>query len=147
MVITMDSKQVISDLSDLIQLDYDAIAAYLSAIKRLDKAEYKAKLTEFLGDHKRHVEELGSAVRSEGGTPPTEGDAMKILTQGKVVIAGLLGDEAILKAMNANEKVTNIKYEEAVKIGYAEHILVILRQGLSDERRHKDWIVATLEQH
>lgn len=147
MATVTDSKHTISDLNDLIQLDYDAIAAYQSAIERLDKAEYKTKLTEFLGDHKRHVEELGKAVRNEGGTPPTGGDAMKILTKGKVLIAGLVGDEAILKAMSANEKVTNTKYEEAVKTGYAEEIQAILRQGLSDERRHKDWIEATLNKH
>lgn len=147
MATATDSKQIISDLSDLIKLDYDAIAAYESAIERLDNAEYKSKLTEFLGDHERHVEELGNAVRTEGGTPPTEGGAMKILTEGKVVIAGLMGDDAILKAMRANEEVTNTKYKEAVETTYAEPIQAVLRQGLADERRHKDWIIATLEKH
>lgn len=139
-----DSKETISDLSDLIKLDYDAIAAYESAIERLDDAAYKAKLAEFLADHKRHVEELGEAVRSEGGQPPTEGGAMQLLTKGKVVLADLMGDEAILKAMRANEEVTNTKYEDAVETGYAEKIQAILRQGLADERRHKDWIVSAL---
>lgn len=142
-----DTKDIISDLSDLIQLDYDAIAAYKSAIERLDTTEYKAKLAEFMGDHKRHVDELGKAVRNAGGTPPTEGDAMVILTKGKVVIAGLVGDKPILMAMRANEEVTNTKYEDAVETGYPEPIQAILRQGLADERRHRDWIVASLEKH
>lgn len=142
---TTDTEQVISDLSDLIQLDYDAIAAYQSAIERLDNAAFKAKLTEFLSDHERHVEELGNAVRNEGGNPPTEGDVKKILTKGKVVIADLFGDEAILKAMKANETVTNTKYEEAVETGYPENIQAVLRGGLADERRHKSWIETTLE--
>lgn len=140
-----DSKEIISDLSDLIQLDYDAIAAYKSAIERLDKAEYKAKLTEFMGDHERHVKELGKAVRDEGGTPPTGGDALMILTKGKVVIAGLVGDKAILMAMRANEEVTNTKYEDAVETGYPEQVQALLRKGLADERRHRAWIIATLE--
>lgn len=147
MATATDSKQIISDLSDLIKLDYDAIAAYQAAIERLDNAEYKTNLAEFMGDHERHIEELSKVVRSEGGTPPDEGGALKILTKGKVVIAGLVGDEAILKAMRANEEVTNTKYEEAVGTGYAEPIQAILRQGLADERRHKDWIAATLEKH
>lgn len=145
MTTTTDSKQIITDLNDLMEVDYDAIAAYQSAIERLDNADYKAKLTEFMGDHKRHIEELSKVVRDEGGTPPTEGDAMKILTKGKVVIAGLVGDETILKAMNANEKVTNTKYEDAVEAGYAEQIQSLLHKGLSDERRHKEWIETTLE--
>lgn len=140
-----ESKEVISDLNDLIELDYDAIAAYKSAIERLDDAAFKKKLTEFLGDHQRHVEELGDAVRKEGGNPATEGDAMKILTKGKVVIAGLMGDEAILKAMRVNEEVTNTKYEEAVEEGYPEHIQALLRKGLADERRHKEWLLTTIE--
>lgn len=145
MTTATDSKHVISDLCDLIKLDYDAIAAYKSAIERLDNAEYRTKLTEFMGDHEKHVKELGKAVRNEGGTPPTEGGAMQILTKGKVVIAGLLGDEAILKAMEANEVVTNTKYEEAVETGYPEQIQALLRQGLADERRHKEWLSAAIE--
>lgn len=142
-----NSKQIISDLSDLIKLDYDAIAAYESAIERLDDAEYKTKLTEFLDDYQRYVDELSKVVNTEGGDPPTEGGAMKILTKGKVVIAGLVGDDAILKAMRANEEVTNTKYEHAVETSYAEPIQAILRQGLADERSHKDWLAATLDKH
>lgn len=145
MTTATDSKELISDLGDLIELDYDAIAAYKAAIERLDNAAYKAKLTEFLGDHERHVVELGKAVREQGGTPPTEGDAMKIMTKGKVVIADLFGDEAILKAMRANEEVTNKKYEEAVEEGYPEPIQALVRKGLADERRHKGWLETTLE--
>lgn len=145
MATATDSKQIISDLGDLIKLDYDAIAAYQAAIERLDNAEYKKKLTEFLGDHKKHVDELSKAVRSEGGTPPDEGGAMKILTKGKVVIAGLVGDKAILGAMRINEGVTNTKYEAAVKETYPEQIQAILRKGLADEQRHRDWIIAALE--
>lgn len=141
----IDTKEVISDLGDLIHLEYDAIAAYRSAIERLDTADYKAKLTEFLGDHERHIEELGNAVRDEGATPPTEGDAKKILTKGKVVLADLAGDKAILTAMKANEAVAKTKYEDAVEKGYAEPIQAIVRGGLADERRHKDWIDTTLE--
>lgn len=140
-----DSKQIISDLSDLIEIDYDAIAAYQSAIEQMDNMEYKAKLTDFLGDHKRHVEELGKVVRNAGGTPPTGGDAMVILTKGKVLIAGLVGDKAILMAMNANEKVTNAKYEEAMENIYPEQIQAVVRRGLADERRHKSWLETTLD--
>lgn len=147
MAIATDSKEIISDLSDLIELDYDAIAAYKAAIERLDNAAYKEKLSEFLGDHERHVEELSSALRKQGGTPPTDGDALEIMTKGKVVIGGLFGDDAILKAMSANEEVTNKKYEEAVETGYPEEIQALVRGGLADERRHKGWIVATLEKH
>lgn len=141
----VDSKTVIKDLNNLIELDYDAIAAYEAAIERLDNSDYKAKLTEFLGDHKRHIEELGGAVKAEGGTPEESGDAKKILTKGQVVIANLGGDDAILKAMKMNEDQTNSKYEKAVEKGYPEPVQALLRKGLADERRHRAWIESTLE--
>ena len=49
-----------------------------------------------------------------GRTPPKEGDMKALLTKGKVVIAGLMGDEAILQAMRTNEADTNTAYERAV---------------------------------
>lgn len=145
MTTLVSSDEVVSDLNNLIQLEYDAIAAYKAAIERLDTVDYKEKFTEFLGDHENHVTNLSDLVRSEGGTPEDSGDIKKILTKGKVVLADLSGDEAILKAMNANEKQTNTKYEEAAEENYPTNVEVVVQRGLADERRHKAWIEATLE--
>lgn len=146
MATVTDTKEIVSDLNDLIELDYDAIAAYQTAIERLENDAYKIKLTEFLGDHERHIVELGKLVLNEGGTPAAEGDARKVLTQGKVVMADLAGDEAILKAMKSNEEQTNSKYEDAVETGYPEDIQAALQRGLADERRHKAWLVEILDE-
>ncbi len=145
MATVTDASKVTSDLNDLIQLDYDAIAAYEAAIERLDNAAYKQQLTEFLGDHRRHIEELTQAVRGAGGDPATKGDAKKLLTKGKVVLADLAGDKAILSAMKSNEEQTNTEYEKAVKKGYEASIQTILERGLADERRHKAWLEQTLD--
>jgi uncharacterized protein (TIGR02284 family) len=136
---------VIEKLTDVVELDYDAIAAYKAAIERLESADYKAKLKEFLADHERHVRDLGEAIRRVGGNPPKGGDAKKILTKGQVVIAGLAGDKAILKAMKMNEDQTNSMYEDAVKDDYPEDIHALLEDGLADERRHRAWIENTVE--
>jgi uncharacterized protein (TIGR02284 family) len=136
---------IIEKLTDVVELDYDAIAAYKAAIERIDSADYKAKLKEFLADHERHVRDLSEAIRRIGGNPPKGGDAMKILTKGQVVIAGLAGDKAILKAMKMNEDQTNSMYEDAVKENYPEDIHALLQDGLADERRHRAWIENTVE--
>lgn len=141
----MDKDEVISNLNDLIELDYDAIEAYQAAINRLESTQYKTSLREFMGDHKRHIKELSSLVSGEGGTPAKEADAKKFLTKGKVILANLAGDDAILKAMKANEEVTNITYEKAVEKGYPDNIQTVLKKALADERRHKEWLVKTLE--
>lgn len=141
----MGSEKTIKNLNELIELDYDAIAAYQEAIDRIDTDAYKAKLSEFLDDHQRHIEELTSLVRNEGGEPAKEGDGKKILTQGKVMLADMAGDKAILKAMKTNEEETTTKYQKAVDDDHSREVQSVLEKGLADERRHKAWLEETLD--
>jgi hypothetical protein len=64
----------------------------------------------------RHITELGDILSSMGRTPLKEGDMKALLTKGKVVIAGLMGDAAILQAMRTNEADTNTAYERTVNL-------------------------------
>lgn len=131
-------------LEHLMALDYDAIEAYSAAIERLENDGWKAQLATFRSDHERHVHELGPIIRSMGGNPPTGPDAKAMLTQGKVKMANLMGDEAILKAMRSNEDDTNTAYERALAKCPPEACDMLAR-GLEDEHRHREWLVATLE--
>lgn len=142
-----DFKRIIDDLNDLIELDYDAVEAYRAAIERLDDSMSKRQLGEFMRDHERHTRELASCVRELGGRPATKGDAKRYLTKGKVVLADLAGDKAILRAMKSNEDETNSKYENALKRpDYSPQVRSLLEKNLSDERRHRAWIVSRIEQ-
>ena len=142
----MNSEDLIKKLNNLIELDYDAIAAYKAAIERLDDMQFKQQLAAFMEDHQNHITALSESVRLEGGNPADGGDLKQILTKGKVVIAELGGDKAILKAMKMNEEVTNKSYEEMVNEPFPGTIKLILQNGLADERRHRAWLNATLEQ-
>lgn len=134
-------------LEKLIELDYDAIEAYEAAIERLDDPTTAAKLNEFKGDHVRHTEDLGKILRESGREPPKKGDIKRVLTKGKVVLGGLAGDEAILRAMKTNEDDTNHAYERAVDNDVAPaRVKEVLRKNLSDERRHRAWIEERLAQ-
>ncbi|HVL00922.1 MAG TPA: PA2169 family four-helix-bundle protein [Dongiaceae bacterium] len=143
----LKTQDAIKELNELIELDFDAIAAYDSAINRLQSAEYKRKLKEFKQDHRRHVTELSKFIRKLGGEAADSGDLKKILTQGKVVIANIVGDDkTILKAMKLNEDQTNLKYEKAVQeFGASEELAALLATNLEDERRHREWILSTLQ--
>jgi bacterioferritin (cytochrome b1) len=146
MVTTVGTESTLEGLlEDLIQLDYDAAEAYQAAIDRLDNAAWRTALAGFKQDHLRHTRELGDALSEMGRTPPTESDFKAILTKGKVVIAGLAGDDAILEAMRTNEADTNTAYERAVQHpGTASPLRETLEHGLQDERRHCDWILKQL---
>lgn len=133
-------------LEDLIQLDYDAADAYQAAIDRVENSSYRTALAEFKRDHLRHITELGDILSSMGRTPPKEGDMKALLTKGKVVIAGLMGDEAILQAMRTNEADTNTAYERGVNFKDLQaNIREVLQHGLADERRHCEWILEQLK--
>jgi len=139
-------KDIISTLNDLIALDFDAIEAYEAAIARLSEQRDKNQLRLFMADHKRHTVEVGGRVTQYGGIPTTSGDIKRVLTKGKVVLAGLAGDKAILAAMRSNEDDTNTAYENAIaKQGMPENCRELMTRNLADERRHRQWIVDRLQ--
>ena len=133
-------------LQELVHLDYDAIEAYEAAIERLDNPEFKARLTEYCDDHRRHTDNLVPYLQELGAEVPRGPDLKQILTEGKVVIGGLAGDKGILIAMRANEEVTNKAYEKALEhatAGTSLHATLLANYG--DEQRHRAWIKQTLE--
>ena len=104
------------------------------SVERLENRAYAEKLAEFRQDHVRHTENLGNILRNLNEKVPDGPDLKMILTEGKVVLAGMGGDKAILRAMQANEKVTNTAYEKALEAngmdaaarGTLEHNLALL---------------------
>lgn len=147
MATTIGTESTLEDLlADLIQLDHDAADAYQAAIDRLDNPTFRSNLSEFRRDHLRHIDELGVVLTGQGRTPPKGGDMKRLLTRGKVVIGGLIGDKAVLQAMRTNEADTNTAYERAVKFrDLPPAARDALERGLEDERRHCDWILETLK--
>lgn len=133
-------------LKSLVELDFDAIEAYEAAIERIDNPMIRMRLGDFRDDHRRHVAVLNPILQRLGGEPVLEGDIRRVLTKGRVVIGGLFGNKAILTAMKSNEDDTNTAYEHAVgHLGFGPDVVPILERHLSDERRHREYVVTVLE--
>jgi uncharacterized protein (TIGR02284 family) len=133
-------------LKNLISLDYDAVEAYQAAIDRMDDPSLKDSLADFMADHRRHTLELSACARQLGLEPPSGPDTKAVLTKGKVVLANMAGDRAILMAMKTNEEDTNTAYERAANHqDLPEAVRDPIIRGLSDERRHRAWLVETIE--
>jgi uncharacterized protein (TIGR02284 family) len=136
--------ELIHLLNSLIALDYDAIEAYDAAVERLQGTD-KQQLAAFAADHRRHISALTPAVSSRGGVPAQHADFKRILTKGKVVFGGLMGDKQVLEAMKSNEDTTNKKYEEALaEVGLPLDVREVFERNLADERRHRAWLEARL---
>ena len=142
-MVTMVGKQAefSAAVKELIQLDYDAVEAYEAAILRLENTAYRGKLMEFMTDHKCHIQEFSSLLKKHNCDIPTgPSGAKQWLTKGKVVLANLIGDSAILSAMLSNEGDTNTAYERMnERTDKWADAKDIIKQGLEDERRHKEW--------
>ena len=138
-------KDLVTLIMKLIALDYDAIEAYKTAIAKIHGADAKAHLTSFMHDHERHVKDLTAELEALGMPAPRGPDAKGMLTTGKVYVASLIGDRAILMAMKTNEDDTNRAYERACKRDdLTESLRLIFTKNLDDERRHRLWIEAQL---
>lgn len=137
-------------IKELVELDYDALGAYESAINNIENPEYKKKFEEFKLDHQRHITELSAFLSRCNETAPSGPDNMKkVLVKGKVELASLFGDQNILSAMLSNEEDTNTAYERInARIGEAadKEIAKIIAGGLADERKHRDWIQSNISQ-
>ncbi len=134
-------------LKHLVELDYNAIEAYEAAVERVDNPAYKQTLEQFCQDHINHTLNLSQILRARGETPPDGPSAKRILTKGKVVIADLMGDKAILKAMHSNEVDTNTAYERATSnMSVSPETLEVLLLNFADEQKHKRWLESAIQQ-
>ena len=133
-------------VTDLIYLERDAIAAYDSSIERLSQESLREQVARFKDDHLQHLEVLGEMAREAGAEAPTEGDAKQMLTTGKIAMADLMGDGAILKAMKTNEDDTVRAYERAAAHDAARpESEAFFEKALGDERRHREWMERTVQ--
>jgi rubrerythrin len=142
MVTTVGNESTLTDLvENLLLLEHDAIAAYDQTIARLENPGYKQTVASFKADHDRHVQELTRLASTVGATPHTEGDAKQMLTTGKVALASLVGDSAILTAMRTNEEDTVTAYDRASRHSEATpEARTIFEKAHADEVRHRDWM-------
>ncbi|WP_032113735.1 DUF2383 domain-containing protein [Candidatus Paracaedibacter symbiosus] len=133
-------------VKELIKLDFAAVEAYEAAIDRLRAEDYKRQLKGFKSDHERHIKELSDLLSRYGEDVPQDlSSGKQWLTKGKIILANLIGDNTILKAMLSNEIDTNTAYERMNdRTDKWQEAQEILKRGLEDEKRHKKWLEDTL---
>mgnify|MGYP000382872062 CR=1 FL=1 len=131
-------------VTNLISLERDAIAAYESTIERLDDKTLSSQVESFRQDHLQHLDVLNEMARELAIDAPTEGDMKQMLTTGKIAMADMMGDGAILKAMKTNEDDTVTAYERASQHQEAmPKSKAFFEKALADEQRHRAWMQET----
>jgi rubrerythrin len=141
-----DSAALLADLTDLLQLEFDALPAYSVAIAGLRRPDLRQELEAFRADHERHARDLSAQIRKLGGVPLTLPHLPTGLLKLGVQMAGLPGgDRAVLLAFVSNEWQSQEKYARYAARPYPPELADLLRRHAEDEARHYAWACASLE--
>lgn len=142
-----DAAALHAELTDLLQLEHDALPAYAIAIAALRDPAGKEALRAFRADHERHVEDLSALIRARNGIPlrlphlPTGMFKLAVQTAG---IPG--GDRSVLLAFVSNEWQSQEKYARHAARPHDPEVAALLRRHAEDEARHYTWACGALEE-
>ncbi len=142
-----DNAALLADLTDLLQLEYDALPAYSVAIAGLRRPDLRDALEAYRADHERHVRDLSAQIRRLGGVPLALPHLPTGLLKLAVQMAGLPGgDRTVLLAFVSNEWQSQEKYARYAAQPYPPELAALLRRHAADEARHYAWACGALEE-
>ncbi len=143
----VDSAALLADLTDLLQLEYDALPAYSVAIAGLRRPDLRETLGAYRADHERHVHDLSAQIRRLGGVPLALPHLPTGLLKLAVQMSGLAGgDRAVLLAFVSNEWQSQEKYARYAARPYPPELAALLQRHAADEARHYAWACGALEE-
>lgn len=140
----LSTEKQIEELNELIRFDHDAIGAYTAAIDAVHDPRIRDPLTKYRGDHQRHVTELSAVVRRLGGKPVEMPGMKGMVRKTMTKIAGMVGEEPVLKAMKSNEEVLNQAYNHHAMMDFPADVLDLIKRNYEDEKRHLKWVEEAL---
>jgi demethoxyubiquinone hydroxylase (CLK1/Coq7/Cat5 family) len=142
----MNDEELIKVLSDLVQLEINATYSYKHAIKKIEDKIIREHLKKFLKEHHGHIELLDEEIRNLGNRSPHLSRDLKGFVMGSVtVLRSVSGFKGALKALKAIEDLTNRRYGRAVVWDISPSTNKIIKQCITDEKSHLDYIVMNLE--
>ncbi len=142
-----DTAALLADLTDLLQLEADALPTYAVAIAGLRRPDLRETLEAYRADHERHVQDLSAQIRRLGGVPLALPHLPTGLLKLGVQMAGLPGgDRSVLLAFVSNEWQSQEKYARYAARPYPTDLSALLRRHAADEARHYAWACGALEE-
>jgi hypothetical protein len=142
----MTDREISDALTELVQLDTDAVLAYDRAIEAIGDGWIATELARFKLDHQRHILELSKALLDRNVRPPEAKPDLKGTILGSVTgLRARLGTEQALRAMRPNEELTTSTYARMLAKPFPDDILEIVRRNYGDEQRHLAWIEKAID--
>jgi rubrerythrin len=142
-----DAATLQADLTDLLQLEFDALASYAVALAGLRRPDLRETLEAFRRDHDEHVLALSAQIRALGGVPLSLPHIPTGLLKLGVQAVGLMGDDrAVLLGFVSNEWQSREKYARYAARPYPASVAALLERHAADEARHYEWACGALEE-
>ncbi|TAK73545.1 MAG: ferritin-like domain-containing protein [Gammaproteobacteria bacterium] len=139
---------IVTVLTDLAQLDIDAVCAYEQALEKIEEKTIYQSIDSFRNDHLRHIDDLSEMIKNYGGTPPERSKDFKgFIIEGFTALRSITGTRGALRAMEFNEKTTNKNYKKALteNADFPPEVIALLQKNYGDEQRHLNYIQVTLQ--
>jgi uncharacterized protein (TIGR02284 family) len=142
----LNEDKLVKALSDLVQLDIDAVHAYDQAIKEIDDPIIRDRLLKFQDEHRDHIAGLSKQIEDLGGQPPDQSKDFKgYVIEAFAAIRSFTGLKGALKAMKSTEEIANRYYGEVVSWEAPSAVKEVLRTYFSQEKVHLDYITGNLQ--
>jgi uncharacterized protein (TIGR02284 family) len=138
----MEKAKMINLLSDLMQQEINIIHIYDEAIEGVKDPVVRDRLAKFKQTHDRHVRNLSQAVRELGDHPPSPSRDLQGAVSEKVakIRSSMSGTEGALKALGGAEEKLGDRYRTLVPDHMPDATTGVLKQHLSDQKLHLDYI-------
>jgi bacterioferritin (cytochrome b1) len=130
-------------LNELVQLEYDTMAVYRTAIDRVDSVDARTELALFFDDHERSAQALTACIERYGGTKVGM-DLETAWAKAHAAIADVAGDEALLGALAHREDDIHSAYERAqadLRALADPPLASALESALAAEEFHREWLL------
>lgn len=132
-------------LSRLRQLDQEAEAAYEAAAGRVRRPSLRRGLRALAADCRRHVDELAPYLPAAGVSCGPDDDDRRLLRAGRLMLAQVLGDAAVLDALGDLVREGSAAYDHALADDrLATPARAVVQRNACDEHRHESWLRAAL---
>lgn len=142
---TSPSTGLLRQLSRLWQLDRDAEAAYAAAAGRVRRPALRRGLRALAADCRRHVDELAPYLPAAATSAGPSDDERRLLRAGRLMLAQVLGDAAVLGALADLVREGNAAYADVLADGHlGTRARAVVQRNACDERRHEDWLRGAL---
>jgi rubrerythrin len=104
----MNDKNLIEAMSNLVQLDIDAVHAYHKAVKKINDTIIRDRLLKFQDEHRNHISGLSKQIKNLGGKPLERSQDLKgYVIEAFTAIRSFSGLKGALKSMKTTEEITN----------------------------------------